>query len=488
MYKNFKGVQALKGVSATFFDGEIHGLVGENGAGKSTLMKVISGMYPPSQGTIEFDGKTIEFKNPREAYSAGIRIVHQELSLINSLTVAENIFIHTLKEGRFTKLVDRIDLQRKAVSLLQEWNIDVNVMQKVNKLSMGMRQLVEIARELSTGGKVIILDEPTSSLTVSEIEKLFSVLLKLKEAGLVIIFISHRLNEVTKIVDRISILRDGEIIGSAITSNLNSQQICKMIAGNDFNNLYPKIPTEITTNALQVENFNGKGFRDINLQVRWGEIIGLAGLVGAGRSELCRGIFGVDPIENGKLIMDGKQISIRCPSDAVKHGIALLGEDRASEGIFPEMSVSLNIIILKIKNALKNLVLQDTLISKISKEMGTKLNIVSFNPEKQKISQLSGGNQQKVLFARLLATDPRILILDEPARGVDVHNKTEIHKIIGQFVKQNGAAIIVSSELDEVIGLCDRIYVLHEGDLVAEYGREEFNKEKILKSMMGLEK
>lgn len=488
IYKNFRGVKALRGVSTTFLDGEIHGLVGENGAGKSTLMKIICGQYLPSGGKLMIDGEEVRFRNPREAYNHGIRIVHQELSLIRSLSLAENIFIHKFKEGRIGAGVDRKSLEKKAQAMLEEWDINLDPSQKIAHVSMGIRQLVEIARELSTGGRIIILDEPTSSLTNTEIEKLYSVLRKLKETGIAVVFISHRLNEVTELVDRITVLRDGEMVGTSKTEELSPEQICRLIAGTDMSDLYPKINSEIGDMALEIRSLSGDGFRDISLSVKWGEIVGLAGLVGAGRSELCRAVFGVDAHNDGGVYIGGEKVNISSASVAVSKGMALLSEDRSEEGIFPELSVSMNVLMLKVKNAIRGFIVRNSLMESLARKMGEKLNIVTYDPMKQKIIELSGGNQQKVLFGRLLATEPEILILDEPTRGVDINNKTEIHRFMGEFAAGGGAVLMVSSELDEVIGICDRVYVLHEGELVEEFSRNNFEKEGILQCMMGLNK
>ena len=488
IYKNFRGVKALKGVSTSFRDGEIHGLIGENGAGKSTLMKIVCGQYQPTGGTMVIDGEKITFRNPREAYDHGIRIVHQELSLIRSLSIAENIFIHKFKEGRLLTGVDRKSQEEEARKMLLDWEIDIEPSKKVSYVSMGIRQLVEIARELSTGGRIIILDEPTSSLTVSEIVKLFAVLRKLRESGIAIIFISHRLNEVTELVDRITVLRDGEMMGTSKTGDMDSGQICKLIAGTDMSNLYPKIDAEIGSAALEVRNLTGDGFRNVDIEVKHGEIVGLAGLVGAGRSELCRAIFGLDRKKSGEILLNGEPVMIESADRAVKKGIVLLSENRSEEGIFPELSVSMNILMLKVKTVIRNLIVRTSLMENLAREMGEKLNIVTYDPMKQKIGELSGGNQQKVLFGRLLATEPDILILDEPTRGVDINNKTEIHKFMGEFAAAGGAVLMVSSELDEVIGICDRIYVLHEGDQSEQFVRGSYKKERILQCMMGLAK
>lgn len=486
--KDFRGVHALKKANATFYDGEIHGLVGENGAGKSTMMKIVGGLYPPASGMIKQDGQEVTFHNPHDAYNAGIRIVHQELSLIRSLSIAENIFIHKYEKGKVFRTVDRKQLVKDAEKMLDEWDIKVKASEKVSRISMGIRQLVEIARELTTGGKVIILDEPTSSLTISEIEKLFEIVRKLKQQGITVIFISHRLDEVTELVDRITVLRDGETIGSAPTKDMTPAEICNMIAGTDIKNLYPKIEADVQETTLETKNLSGIGFRDISLTIHKGEIVGLAGLVGAGRSEFCRAVFGLDPIHSGQIFIKGKEVKMKNVRVALKHKIALLSENREEEGIFPELNVAINTITLRIKNAVHKGFLRNLKMKEIADRMAAKLHIVSYDTMKQMISELSGGNQQKVLFGRLLALGPEILILDEPTRGVDIGNKTEIHRIMGEFVKNGGTVLMVSSELDEVFGISDRIYVLHEGDMVAELDRDDFVKDKTLKHMMGLTK
>ncbi len=387
--KDFRGVHALKNTNATFYEKEIHGLVGENGAGKSTMMKIVCGLFKPTNGHVKLDGKLVTFHTPHDAYKAGIRIVHQELSLIRSLSIAENIYIHKYEKGKLLKKVDRKKLVKDAEKILKEWDIQIDASERVAQVSMGIRQLVEIARELSTGGKVIILDEPTSSLTVSEIKKLFEVVRKLKEQGLTIIFISHRLDEVTKLVDRLTVLRDGVVVGCAPTKDMSPSQICTMIAGTDISNLYPKSEADIGEIALKAENFTGKGFNNISLNVRWGEIVGLVGLVGAGRSEVCRAIFGLDKCYNSILYIKGEKVHIKNTGIAVKKRIALLSEDREAEGIFPELSVALNVIMLKIKNILKNNIINKKLLCSVANEKVEELNIVTFNSEKQIVSELS---------------------------------------------------------------------------------------------------
>ena len=484
--KHFRGVHALKNVTSTFYDGEIHGLVGENGAGKSTLMKCVAGVYHPDSGVIKLDGKEVHFESPIDAYKAGVRIVHQELSLIRSLSIAENIYIHQFRNAGPLKAVQRKALEAKAQAMLEEWNIHVDASQLVSQISMGVRQLVEIARELSSGGKLIILDEPTSSLTFKEIEQLFTTLLLLKSKGYAIIFISHRLSEVMELVDRVTVLRDGEMMATEEKKNLSPRQMVNLCAGKQMTTLFPKTECSIDGVALQAKGISGEGFNKLDLQVHWGEILGIAGLVGAGRSELVRAIYGVNPLKSGEIFIEGKPVVIKNALDAVRNDIGFLSESRGIEGIFPEMSVSLNLVVLKIKDIVKGLFMNTRKINDKTQRLVKSLNIVSADPVVQKISELSGGNQQKVVLGRLLGSTPRILILDEPTRGVDVGNKCEIHSIIGNFVKAGGAVIMVSSEIDEVIGVSDRIMVLCEGEHVSTFNREDFDKEELLLCMMNL--
>ena len=487
IHKHFRGVHALKDVSIVFNSGEIHGLLGENGAGKSTLMKIVSGVYFRDRGEILLDGDPVAITNPQDAYNLGIRIVHQELSLISSLSIAENMYIHKFRDHKIFKFVDRKGYEKDARDWLVEWGVDIDTSLMVSEISMGVRQLVEIARELSTGGKVIILDEPTSSLTFPEIEQLFKVCQQLKSEGYVLIFISHRMDEVMTLVDRVTVLRDGEMVSSGLKEEHTAHEIIELIAGKEMDEiggLFPKTESSIDGVALSVENLSGKGFENISLDVHWGEILGIAGLVGAGRSELIRTIYGMQSKTAGRIIIGGEEVDITSPITAIDRSIVMLSESRGVEGIFPEMTVSSNFILLKVFTIVKNKFLSKKKIKSKTDSLVNKLNVSTHNAFLQTISELSGGNQQKVVVGRLLGAEPKILLLDEPTRGVDVGSKTEIHKIIGNFVKEGGAVIMVSSELDEQIGVSDRILVLNEGSHVGTYDREKFNKAEILKCMM----
>jgi len=484
--KHFGGVQALKGVSITFNDGEIHGVVGENGAGKSTLMKIISGVYPPDGGSILLDGQTVHFPTPIDSYNAGIRIVYQELSLIRSLSIAKNMFIHRFRGASAFKFVDEKSVNIDAERMLKDWGINIDPTTLVSQLSMGERQLVEIARELSTGGKVIILDEPTSSLTFKEIDHLFQVVRLLRDRGYIVIFISHRLNEVSELVGRITVLRDGEVMASTETKNLGAEQICRLIAGKDMSELFPKTEAKIGEAALEVNNLSGEGFRDISFKVHWGEILGVAGLVGAGRSELVRSLYGMNDIFHGEVHLDGEKVRLTRPEQAIDKKVGLLTEDRAGEGTFPELSVAKNLVVLKMKEVIQKVFLSEAKINQKAGDLVKKLSIVTYNPRVQLVSELSGGNQQKTVLGRLIGAKPKLLLLDEPTRGVDVNSKTEIHRIMGQFVKEGGAIVMVSSELDELVGVSDRILVLHEGSFMGVFERKDFDKEQILRRMMNV--
>jgi ribose transport system ATP-binding protein len=484
--KHFGGVRALKGVSITFNDGEIHGVVGENGAGKSTLMKIISGVYLPDAGSILLDGQTVHFPTPIDSYNAGIRIVYQELSLIRSLSIAKNMFIHRFRGASAFKFVDEKSVNIDAERMLKDWGINIDPTTLVSQLSMGERQLVEIARELSTGGKVIILDEPTSSLTFKEIDHLFQVVRLLRDRGYIVIFISHRLNEVSELVDRITVLRDGEVMASTETKNLNAEQICRLIAGKDMSELFPKTEAKIGEVALEVNNLSGEGFRDISFKVHWGEILGVAGLVGAGRSELVRALYGMNDIFHGEVHLDGEKVRLTRPEQAIDKKIGLLTEDRAGEGTFPELSVAKNLVVLKMKEVIQKIFLSEAKINRKSGDLVKKLSIVTYNPGVQLVSELSGGNQQKTVLGRLIGAKPKLLLLDEPTRGVDVNSKTEIHRIMGQFVKEGGAIVMVSSELDELVGVADSILILHEGQFMGVFERKDFDKEQILRRMMNV--
>ncbi len=483
--KNFGGVQALKGVTLEFKPGEIHGLVGENGAGKSTLMKILAGVYAPDSGQLLMDGKPLHLQNPKHAYDSGIRIVYQELSLVPALTVAENLYLHRFSAGNL-KPVKRTALFGEARTLLEEWGVGVSPCDRVEQLPMGKRQLVEIIREVSKQGRLLILDEPTSSLTSREIDQLFAVLRKLIERNMSVIFISHRLNEVLAVSGTLSVLRNGRWVATRSASELHPEEIVTFMVGHEIKDLFPKVPVALGETLLCLRRFSGKGFQDISFDLRRGEILGIGGLIGAGRSELLRGLFGVNPVLSGQAELEGRPLLVDGPQTAIRQGLALLSESRTEEGIFPELSVAKNLIMMKLEEVLRKGWLSFSLIQNKVGSLIKTLNVATYNPYHQQVIQLSGGNQQKVALGRLLGAQPRILLLDEPTRGVDVGTKAELHRIMGNFVAQGNGIVMVSSDLPELTGMCDRIIVLHQGRMTGHFSRDEFNEEAILQCAMGL--
>jgi ABC-type sugar transport system ATPase subunit len=483
--KHFGGVQALRGVTLEFKAGEIHGLVGENGAGKSTLMKILAGVYAPDAGQLLMDGKPLHLQNPKHAYDIGIRIVYQELSLVPALTVAENLYLHRFSAGNL-QAVRRKSLIGEAQALLEEWGVGVSPSIRVEQLAMGKRQLVEIIREVSKKGRLLILDEPTSSLTSREIDQLFRVLRRLIERNMSIIFISHRLNEVLAISDTLSVLRNGRWVATRPARELQPEDIVNFMVGHEIKDLFPKVPVPLGETLLSLRGLSGNGFQDISFNLRRGEILGIGGLIGAGRSELLRGLFGVNPIRAGKAELEGNPLLIRGAQKAIQQGLALLSESRTEEGIFPELSVAKNLIMMKLEEVFRRGWLSFSLMQKKVGDLVKSLNVATYNPYQQQVIQLSGGNQQKVALGRLLGAHPRILLLDEPTRGVDVGTKAELHRIMGNFVAQGNGILMVSSDLPELTGMCDRIIVLHQGRMTGHFDRNEFNEEAILQCAMGL--
>jgi ABC-type sugar transport system ATPase subunit len=484
--KHFGGVHALKGVSLEFLAGQIHGLVGENGAGKSTLMKLLAGVYAPDDGAIFLERQPVRLRDPKHARDLGIRIIYQELSLVPTLTVAENLFLHRFSGGGLGP-VHRKPLFKEAERLLRDWGLDIAPGELVERLPMGQRQLIEIVREVARKGKVLILDEPTSSLTNREIEFLFKSLERLKQQQMVIIFISHRLDEVMHIADTVSVLRNGETVGTLPRRELTPGKMVSLIVGHEIKDLYPKTEVAIGAPILKAEGLSGKGFRGVSFELGRGEILGVAGLIGAGRSELLRSLFGLNHLSSGRVLLDGNPVSASSPCEAIRHGFAMLSESRKDEGIFPELTVGNNLILMNLDRLSTAGWLRKERIRGAVQGLIRRLSIATFNANRQNLSQLSGGNQQKVVIGRLLGADPRILLLDEPTRGVDVGTKAEIHRIMGDFVSQGRGILMVSSDIPELVGMCDRIIVLYQGAQVGHFPRNRFNEEAILRCAMGLE-
>lgn len=485
--KRFFGVHALKQTDFELARGEVHGLIGENGAGKSTLMKVLGGVYQADSGSIVLDGKTVEIRNPSNATDLGILFIHQELSLFPDLDLATNIFIQHLPQK--CSFVKKRELRAKTKEILKEVNLDYcRPEQRLGSLQIGERQLVEIARCLTMDVKVLVLDEPTSSLTANEVNVLFSLIRKMKARGVSVIFITHRLDELFEICDRITVMRDGKKIDTVMTDGISQKQLIHMMIGRELNDMFAKerLNEHQGKEMLRVEHLtHKKRFLDISFSVHAGEIVGLYGLLGSGRSEIVRSIFGLEEFKSGKIFIEGKETHIKHPSDAIKKGIGFVSEDRRLEGLIMDHSIQKNLSIVNLKSLRRAL---DYLDRKREVVMCEK-NVRDFHIATDRISKavkyLSGGNQQKVVISKWLNINPKILILDEPTRGVDVGAKREIYTFLSNLTTRGIAVLVISSELNEVMGLCDRIFVLRKGILVEEIQAKEFTKEGLLSASMG---
>ena len=481
--KAFPGVKALNDVSFSIEKGEVLALMGENGAGKSTLIKILAGAYRMDSGEIFCEGKKVQINDRNDSTKLGISIIFQELNLFSNLSVAENIFVN--REFRKAGFIyDREKTNSEAKLLLERVGLNCSPDTKLGKLSVSQRQMVEIAKALSADVRLIIMDEPTSSLTDREVDKLFDIINNLKKRGVSILFVSHKINEVRRIADRVHILRDGEYIATLKKEEITEEAIIKSMVGRTLENIFVKQYAEIGEIALEVRNLCTKNFlKNISFNVRKGEIVGFAGLVGAGRSEVMRAVFGLDAISEGEILIDGKPVRINSPSDAIKHGLGLVPEDRKHDGLILGMSVMKNGSIVMLDKLSKHGLINDALEYETIESYVEKLSIKTPSMEKE-VKDLSGGNQQKVVVAKWLANNPQILIVDEPTRGIDVAAKKEIHNLISNLAKSGVAIIMISSEMPEVLGMCDRIYVMHEGRIRSELCREEATQEKIMKVIL----
>jgi len=478
--KAFAGVSALKQAKLELRAGEVHALMGENGAGKSTLMKILTGIYSLDGGSIQYDGKEVEFKSPKEAQDAGIVIVHQELNMMNHLTVAQNLFIG--KENMKGKFIDDKANNRQAKLLFEKINININPKEIMGNLTVGKQQMVEIAKAISTDAKVIVFDEPTAALTETEIAELFKIIRDLRDNGIGIVYISHRMDEINQITDRVTVMRDGEYVGTLITKDCTKSDIISMMVGRV---IYedPKQTSNVAKDApivLSVKNLNaGKLVRNVSFDLRKGEILGFSGLMGAGRTETARAIFGADKIQSGQIYVNGKEVKIKNPMDAVKVGIGYLSEDRKRFGIIVEKSVADNSVMASLENYCSGPFINDRKIKKHAKKYVEMLKTKTPSVD-QLVMNLSGGNQQKVVIAKWLIQDSKILIFDEPTRGIDVGAKSEIYLLMNELVKQGKSIIMISSELSEVLRMSDRVIVMCEGRKAGEFSIEEANQEKIM--------
>lgn len=478
--KSFSGVYALKNARLELIKGEVHALMGENGAGKSTLMKILTGIYSKDSGSIKFENQEVEFKNPKEAQNAGIVIVHQELNMMNHLTVGQNLFIG--REEMQGLFINDKQMNQKAERLFEKLGIHIDPKETMGNLTVGKQQMVEIAKAISQNAKVIIFDEPTAALTETEINDLFKIINDLRAQGIGIIYISHRMDEINRITDRVTVMRDGEYVGTLITKECTKDDIINMMVGRVIYE-EPKQHSTVPKGApvvLKVNNLNaGKMVKDVSFELHKGEILGFSGLMGAGRTELARAIFGADEIDSGEIYINGQLVQIKSPMDAVRYGLGYLSEDRKRYGIVVDKSVADNSVMASLENYTKGIFIDDEKVradaEKYAKILSTKTSSVE-----QYVVNLSGGNQQKVVIAKWLIRDSEILIFDEPTRGIDVGAKSEIYTLMNQLVKQGKSIIMISSELTEILRMSDRIVVMCEGRKTGELAIEEANQEKIM--------
>jgi len=483
--KGFPGVQALNDVHFDVQKGEIHALVGENGAGKSTLMKIMAGVYRPDTGSIEVDGQAVEINGPQHARDLGISIIHQELNLSPNLTVAENIYMGREPHGALG-WIDFRTMRNNTQRDLDQVGASFSPTTIVGVLSIAQQQLIEIAKALSENARILIMDEPTAALSERETQKLFEIMHTLRERGIAIIYISHRMAEVYEVADRVTVLRDGQYVETLARAEITSTRLIQLMVGRSLDDLYIHEQIEPGEIALEVRDLtDGHNIGPASLQIRSGEVVGLAGLIGAGRTEMARLIFGADHHKGGTILVAGKQVSIRRPIDAIRAGIGLVPENRKEQGLFLRLAVDENIAM----NILSTLSVAGLINQKRKHQTAQKyadeLNIRLSSLDQQVIN-LSGGNQQKVVLAKWLTLNPKVLLLDEPTRGVDVGAKAEIYRIIARLAQSGVAILMISSELPEILGISDRILVMHEGQLVAELPGRSTTQEEIMASATGL--
>ena len=486
--KYFPGVKALDGVDLNIKAGEVHAIVGENGAGKSTLMYILGGIHRPDKGEIYIEGEKVVLHSPHDATDKGISIVHQELSLIPSLSVAENIFANRQPTNRIN-LVKRKELESKTHEMLALFDIDcINPWTLAKDLSIANQQVVEILKAMSYNPKVLILDEPTSSLTEIETQSLFKNIRLLKSKGIACIYISHHLQEIFDVADTVTILRDGQHICDADVSKIDEDFLVENMVGRKIENIYGSRSgtQKIGEVIFEIKDAFRKGaYRNINLQVRKGEIVGLAGLVGAGRTELGRGIFGAEPLDSGKIILEGKEISITKPKDAIKNRIGYMTEDRKTQGLYLDFSIKVNLISNRLRSFIKRIFLDRKRIETNAHDNVKQFNIITPGIE-QHAKKLSGGNQQKVLISTWFGINPKVLIVDEPTKGVDVGAKSEIYQLLRELASSGVAIIMISSDLMEVLGVSDRIVVMKNGEIVGELDRENATEENVISLATGV--
>jgi ABC-type sugar transport system ATPase subunit len=478
--KRFGPVQALADVTFRARWGTVHALCGENGAGKSTLMKILAGVHQPDSGTIELDGQACNFNSPGAALAAGVSMIYQELDLAEDLTVAENIFLGAEPAGSLPFTIDRREMTRRTEALAAEYGFNVRPDATVSSLSMGDCQIVELLKALRRKSRVIVMDEPTSSLSEAEAQRLFAVVRQLRERGLCLIYISHRLEEVRDLADDISVLRDGKVVHSAPAASLDIPAIVRHMVGRELKEFFPPRDATLGEVRVQVRNLSSaEGVRDVSFEIRAGEIVGLAGLVGSGRTEVARAIFGVAPRTAGEILLDGKPVEIGCPADAIAQRIAFLTEDRKRTGLCLELPCYWNVTLPNLDELGMGRVVRPAREAAVAAEVGGRMNVKWASPQAP-ANSLSGGNQQKLLVARWLLADSRFLIFDEPTRGIDVGAKREIYLLLNSLAKEGRAILLISSELPELFGVADRLLVMRRGRLAGNLPAAQTNPDEVM--------
>jgi len=483
--KSFPGVQALRDVTFEVDRGEIHALVGENGAGKSTLMKILTGALARDEGIISLHGQPAEIATPSDAQALGISMIHQELSLIPYLTVGQNIYLGREPRARIPSFIKWSALYDQAQELLDRLNVEVDARSEVAELRIAQQQMVEVAKALSLNADLIAMDEPTSALTERETDVLFEVMRSLRAQGVSIIFISHRLEEVFEIADRVTVLRDGQLIGTSPIAELDEDRVVQMMVGRELGEMYPKAEVERQALVLEATGLHdGRELRDVSLKLYRGEILGIAGLVGAGRTALAETLFGIRPAVSGEVRVEDKTVKISSPGEAIRLGMGFVPEDRKQQGLFMNLAVRENIMLSALDTVSRWGFVNSSKVDRLAKNEVERLDIRTPSL-RQRVRNLSGGNQQKVIIARWLTLKPRVLILDEPTRGIDVGAKAEIHALMNQLAQEGVGVLMISSELPEVLGVSDRILVMHEGRITGEFSRNQATQDEIMRAATG---
>jgi ribose transport system ATP-binding protein len=481
--KRYPGVLALNNVSLDFIEGEVHALLGENGAGKSTLIKAVAGAITLDSGIIYIGEKDYQHMTPHLSRSMGVEVIYQEFNLVPTMSAAENIFLGDRVSEK--RLVDYGMMRSKTVELFDLFKVDINPNTLVRELSPAQKQIVEIAKAVSKNVKILIMDEPSAPLSVSEVEHMFEIIKQLKQKDVTIIYISHRLEEVFRISDRVSVLRDGEYVATKLTRDTNRKELINLMIGRELKETYPPRANPPGEIALEVKNLTGNGDYDISFSVRKGEILGISGLVGAGRTELAMLLFGAAPIESGEIWVNGELVRMRSPRDAIQQRIGLLTEDRKGKGLFLEMGVGWNISFPIVRKLSKNGVVDTKTEKDITEQYKQRIDIKTPSME-QRVINLSGGNQQKVVLAKWLMTDVEILFLDEPTRGIDVGAKVEVYNLMAELARRGVAIVMISSELPELLAMCDRFVVLFDGSVAGEFSRDNVTEQAFMSAATGI--